>query len=44
MKEAIKANTKRFLKKTFYRILGRIVEIAVLFAIGHSLGLKLVRY
>jgi hypothetical protein len=44
MKEAIKRNLIRFAKKTFWRILGKIVEIAVLFLIGYSLGLRLVRY
>lgn len=44
MKNIIKKNTKRFLKKFFYRLLSKILEIAVLFGIGYSLGLKLVRY
>jgi hypothetical protein len=44
LKTKIKQNAKRFFKKTFYKILGRIVEIAVLFGIGYVLGLKLVRY
>ena len=44
MNKIIKQNLSRFAKKTFYRLMGRLVEIAVLFAIGYSLGLKLVRY
>lgn len=39
-----KKNTKRFLKKTFYKTLGKIVELSILFGIGYSLGLKLIRY
>jgi len=44
MKEIIKQNLIRFTKKTAWRIAGKIVEIAILFGIGYSLGLKLVRY
>jgi len=44
MKEAIKQNLMRFAKKTFWRLMGKMVDIIVLFAIGYSLGLKLVRY
>ena len=44
MKEIIKQNLHRFAKKTFWRLLGKIVDIIVLIAIGYSLGLKLVRY
>ena len=40
----IKKNLIRFAKKTFWRIAGRIVELAVLFAIGYALGLRLIRY
>lgn len=44
IKKAVLFNLKRFLKKTFWKLCGRLVEIAILFAIGYSLGLKLVRY
>jgi len=44
MKEIIKQNLIRFAKKTFWKLMGRIVEITALFAIGYSLGLRLVRY
>jgi len=44
MNEVIKQNLIRFAKKVGWRIAGKIVEIAVLFAVGYSLGLKLVRY
>jgi len=44
VRKIIKQNLYRFIKKTFWRLMGRIVEIAVLFAIGYSLGFKLVRY
>jgi len=43
-KETIKKNLIKFGKKFFWRLLSRVFEIAVLFAIGYSLGLKLVRY
>lgn len=44
MKGIVKENLIRFAKKTFWKVMGKIVEIAVLFGIGYSLGLKLVRY
>jgi len=44
VKKIIKKNLTRFAKKTFWRIAGRIVELAVLFAIGYALGLRLIRY
>jgi hypothetical protein len=44
VRKIIKQNLYRFAKKTFWRLLGRIVELIVLFAVGYSLGLKLVRY
>lgn len=44
MNKVIKQNLIRFIKKTFYRVMGKIIEIGILFAIGYSLGLKLVRY
>lgn len=44
VRKIIKQNLIRFAKKTFWKLMGRIVEIAVLFMIGYSLGLKLVRY
>lgn len=44
MNKIIKQNLSRFAKKTFWRLTGKVIDIAVLFAIGYSLGLKLVRY
>ena len=44
MKTAIKNNFKRFGKKTFYRILGRLIDMAILFGIGYMFGLKLIKY
>lgn len=43
-KKLLQKNIKRFWKKTFYRLLGRLVEIIVLVGIGSALGLHLVRY
>lgn len=43
-KTIIKKNASRFAKKFFWRILSKILELTVLFAIGYSLGLKLIRY
>ncbi len=44
MKNNIKTNIVRFTKKTGYRLLGKMVDIAILAAIGSAFGLKLVRY
>ena len=44
MKKIIKQNLIRFAKKTSWRLLGKIIDIVVLFGIGYCLGLKLVRY
>ena len=40
----IKQHTAEFLKKTFLHLIGKIIEITALFAIGSAFGLKLVRY
>lgn len=40
----IKNNLIRFIKKTFWRTLGKLIELIILFAIGYSLGLRLIRY
>ena len=42
--KTIKENLIRFAKKTAWKLAGKIIEISVLFAIGYSFGLKLVRY
>ena len=37
-------NARKFAKKTGYRILGKLIELSILFGIGYLLGLKLIRY
>jgi len=44
VRQVLYNNLRKFVKKTFWKLCGKIVELGVLFAIGYSLGLKLIRY